>query len=70
MDDDERKFREIHGDELIEKILLHTSQVYDYAFWTKEQIACRERPDIAYEVAQGELPSQWSSGGMITENGD
>lgn len=47
----EEKFRRHNGDELTEKILLHTSQMYDYPFWLREQTACHDSAEIAYEVA-------------------
>lgn len=51
MDGFERKFRQIHGQELTQKILLHTSQMFDYPFWMREQTACMDNPEIAYELA-------------------
>lgn len=51
MDSFEEKFRLHNGDKLTERILLHTSVMYDYPFWMREQQACRDDAEIAYEVA-------------------
>lgn len=51
MDSFEEKFRKYNGDELTERILLHTSQMFNYPFWMREAQACHDNPDIAYEVA-------------------
>lgn len=50
----EGKFREVHGDALTEKILLHTSQMFDYPFWLRADTACHDNAEIAYEVALAE----------------
>jgi hypothetical protein len=47
----EKKFRKYNGDTLTDRILLHTSQMFDYPFWMREQTACHDDPDIAYQVA-------------------
>ena len=47
----EARFRKYNGDELTNRILRHTAQMFDQPFWLREQTACFENPDIAYQVA-------------------